>query len=169
MLLGNITGNLAEISAHSATFLCDPMRPLPTQVLLILSLHAAGAEEPVSFNDAIQPLMSETCYHCHGPDSGTREPKDEPLRLDRPEFALAKRSNGKPAIVPGRPEDSLIIQLMRSTDPDKRMPPPKAHRQLKPAELELIERWVREGAKFEEHWAFVPPVKKSPPRLDGDT
>jgi mono/diheme cytochrome c family protein len=168
MLLGNIAGMRTEISAHAVTFLCDPMRPLSSQLILILSLQAAGAEEPVSFNDEIQPLMSETCYHCHGPDSGTREPKDEPLRLDRPEFAFAKRANGKPAIIPGKPEESLIIQLMRSKDPDKVMPPPKAHRQLKPAELALIERWVREGAKFEEHWAFVPPVKKSPAPVDGD-
>ena len=158
-----------EISARLVTFLSDPMRPFSTQLLLLLLFLPAGAEEPVSFNDAIQPLMSETCYHCHGPDSGTREPKDEPLRLDRPEFAFAKRANGKAVIVPGKPEESLIIQLMRSTDPDKQMPPPKAHRQLKPAELQLIERWVSEGAKFEEHWAFVPPVKKAPPHVDGDS
>jgi len=145
------------------------MRSLPTHLLLVLSLQAIGAEEPVSFNDAIQPLMSETCYHCHGPDSGTREPKEEPLRLDRAEFAFAKRANGKAVIVPGKPDESLIVQLMRSKDPNKVMPPPKAHRQLKPAELALIERWVSEGAKFEEHWAFVPPVKKSPPRVEGDT
>jgi hypothetical protein len=122
----------------------------------------------ISFNESIQPLMSDACYHCHGPDSGTREPKDEPLRLDREEGAFAKREDGKPVIVPGKPEESRLIQMIRSHDPEVRMPPPKSHRQLKPHEIGLLERWVAQGAKFEEHWAFVPPVKKPPPQADGD-
>lgn len=107
------------------------MRPLPTQFLSVLSISWLRADKPVSFNDDVRPLMSETCYHCHGPDGGTREPKDEPLRLDRAEFSLAKRANAEPV---------------------------KAHRQLKPTELKLIDRWVRKDARFEEHWAFVTPV-----------
>ena len=140
----------------------------------------AGAEEgavsvatlptgPVSFNDSIQPLMSEACYHCHGPDSGTREPKDEPLRLDREEHAFAEREDGKPVIVPGKPEESPLVRYIRSDDPELQMPPPKSHRQLKPEEKELIERWIAEGAVFEDHWAFVPPVKKAAPEIPGDT
>ncbi len=129
---------------------------------------SAAATEKVSFNDVIQPLMSEACYQCHGPDSGTREPKDAPLRLDRAEFAFAKRDNGQPVIIPGKPEQSLLIQAIRSADPQVHMPPPKSHRQLKPHEIELLERWVGEGAEFEEHWAFVAPVKKTPPQVPGD-
>jgi hypothetical protein len=135
----------------------------------------AGAETPatnqggISFNDSIQPLLSEACYHCHGPDSGTREPKDEPLRLDREEFAFQPRADGKPVMIPGKPDESALIQLIRSTDPEKRMPPLKAHRQLKPEEIALLERWVGEGAKYEEHWSFLPPVKKPLPEIAGDT
>jgi len=123
---------------------------------------------PPSFNESIQPLLSEACYHCHGPDSGTREPKDEPLRLDREEHAFAKRADGKPVLVPGKPEESALVQLIRSKDPEKQMPPLKSHRQLKPAEIDMLERWVKEGAKYEEHWSFIPPVKKTPPQIAGD-
>lgn len=148
--------------------LLNKIHTLPTlwAVATAASTFAAtpeGVGEPISFNEVIQPLMSEACYHCHGPDSGTREPKDEPLRLDREEDAFRVRSNGKATIVPGKPEDSPLIQRIRSTDPELQMPPVKAHIQLKPEEKELLERWVREGAKFEKHWAFVPPVKKKLP------
>ncbi len=130
------------------------------------TVPASGA---ISFNDSIQPLLSEACYHCHGPDSGTREPKDEPLRLDRKEFAFKPRANGKPVMIPGKPGESALIQLVRSTDPEKRMPPVKAHRQLKPHEIALLERWVSEGAQYEEHWSFLPPVKKPLVEIAGDT
>ncbi|WP_367873931.1 DUF1553 domain-containing protein [Luteolibacter sp. Populi] len=126
-------------------------------------------EAPLSFNEAIQPLLSEACYHCHGPDSGTREPKDDPLRLDRKEFAFKPRSDGKAVMIPGAPEESALIRAIRNTDPEKRMPPPKAHRQLKEEEIALLERWVKEGAKYEEHWSFIPPVKKPMPDIAGDT
>jgi hypothetical protein len=137
--------------------------------LIALALPAVVTGEPLSFNEDIQPLLSEACYHCHGPDSGTREPKDEPLRLDRPDDAYAKRADGRQAIVPGNPEESTILQRMRSTDPDLVMPPPKSHRQLKPEEIAMLEQWVREGAVFEQHWSFVPPVKKEPAVVAGDT
>jgi hypothetical protein len=142
-----------------------PMRKFPFIVLTGLSfpICGTGLAESISFNDVIQPLLSEACYHCHGPDSGTREPKAEPLRLDLEEGAFGIRSNGKPVIVPGKPEESLLMQVIRSQDPEVKMPPPKAHRQLKAEEIELLGRWVAEGAKFEKHWAFVAPVKKSPP------
>ena len=130
---------------------------------------SAARNGGISFNDSIQPLLSEACYHCHGPDSGTREPKDEPLRLDRKEFAFKPRADGKPVLIPGKPEDSALIRLIRTDDPEKRMPPVKAHRQLKPEEIALLERWVGEGAKYEEHWSFLPPVKKPLPEVTGDT
>lgn len=122
----------------------------------------------LSFNDDIQPLLSEACYHCHGPDSGTREPKDDPLRLDRKEFAFKPRANGKPVMIAGKPEESDLIRVIRSMDPEVKMPPPKAHRQLKPDEIALLERWVKEGAKYEEHWSFIPPAKKELPEESGD-
>ncbi len=127
-----------------------------------------AAEAPLSFNESIQPLLSEACYHCHGPDSGTREPKDEPLRLDRKDFAFQVRKSGRPVMIPGKPEESALIKIIRNPDPEKRMPPPKAHRQLKEEEMALLERWVKEGAKYEDHWSFIAPVKKPLVATDDD-
>ncbi len=121
--------------------------------------------ETVSFNEHIQPIFAETCYHCHGPDSGTREPKKEPLRLDAAEFAFAKRENGKPAIVAGDPAASLMIQLIHETDPELRMPPPEAHKDLKPEQIALLEKWVLQGAKYEPHWSFIPPQRPTVPAV----
>ncbi len=117
--------------------------------------------EVVSFNEHIQPILSDTCYHCHGPDSGTREPKKEPLRLDRAEYAFAKREDGLEVIKPGDPANSTMIQLIKEKDLDLRMPPPEAHKEITPRQLALLERWIEQGAKYEEHWSFIAP-KKSP-------
>ena len=117
----------------------------------------------VSFNEHIQPILSEYCYHCHGPDSGTREPKDAPLRLDRVEDAFALRDDGRPVIIKGKPEESKLISLIHSADPDMIMPPPKSHKTLKKDEIALIERWIEQGAEYEAHWAFAPVRKPEPP------
>ncbi len=113
----------------------------------------------VSFNEHIQPVLSEYCYHCHGPDSGTREPKSEPLRLDRVEDAFALRQSGNPVITKGNPSESKVFQLINSADPDMVMPPPKSHKTMKPEEIALIKRWIEQGAEYEIHWAFAP-IKK---------
>ena len=121
--------------------------------------------EVVSFNEHIQPIFADTCYHCHGPDSGTREPKKEPLRLDGEKYAFAPREDGKPVIKPGDPAGSSMIQLIKEKDPDIRMPPPEAHKEIRPEQLALLERWIEQGAKYEEHWAFIAPKKSTPPAV----
>lgn len=115
----------------------------------------------VNFNEHIQPILSEACYHCHGPDSGTREPKSEPLRLDRAEYAFAKREDGKKMIDPGNPSGSEIIKRIKTNDPDDVMPPPSVHKEISATQLSLLEKWIQQGGKYEEHWAFIAPV--SPP------
>jgi hypothetical protein len=117
----------------------------------------------ITFNEHIQPILSENCYHCHGPDAKTRAPKDAPLRLDHEADAFAPRENGKPVIVKGNPDDSLLIKLIKSTDPDEKMPPPEGHKVLKQQEIALLEEWVRRGAVYEEHWAFSPVKRPTPP------
>jgi hypothetical protein len=122
-------------------------------------------DEKISFNTHIQPILSENCYHCHGPDSGTREPASAPLRLDRKQFAFEAREDGKPVIVKGDPAASLLVQLVRSKDPDLVMPPPNSHKGLTPDQIEKIEKWVAQGAEYEEHWAFVPPRRAQTPAV----
>jgi Protein of unknown function (DUF1553)/Protein of unknown function (DUF1549)/Concanavalin A-like lectin/glucanases superfamily/Planctomycete cytochrome C len=117
----------------------------------------------ISFNEHIQPILSEYCYHCHGPDSKTREPKKTPLRLDRVEDAFAPREDGKPVIIKGKPGESLLIELIRSQDPDVIMPPPKSHKTMNEREIALLERWIEQGAEYEAHWSFAPIEKPEVP------
>jgi hypothetical protein len=141
-------------SRHSGPTESEVVEPESTAVLL-------PAE--VSFNEHIQPILSEYCYHCHGPDSKTREPKDTPLRLDRVEDAFAVRDDGKPVIIKGKPEESKLMSLIHSADPDMVMPPPKSHKTLKKHEIALLERWIEQGAEYEAHWAFAPVEKPATP------
>ncbi len=119
--------------------------------------------EKLSFNTHVQPVLSEYCYHCHGPDAGTREPKAEPLRLDIAEAALAKRESGEPVIIPGDSENSLMVRLMRSRDPELMMPPPESHKEIPEDVIALLARWIEEGAEYEKHWAFEPPSRPPVP------
>jgi len=126
---------------------------------LFISLSLVGAET-VSFNRDIQPILSENCYHCHGPDSAARKAE---LRLDRPEFAFQKAKSGEVAIVKGSPETSPIIKRVTTSDPDDVMPPPESHKSLNPREVALLKQWIKEGAQYQEHWAFIAPQRPAPP------
>jgi mono/diheme cytochrome c family protein len=131
----------------------------------VLSGKVAAEDAPISFNESIQPILSENCYHCHGPDSGTREPKKEPLRLDREKFAFQNREDGKPVIVKGDAAASLLVRLIKSKNADEVMPPTKSHNQLTADEIALLEKWVQQGAKYEEHWSFIPPKRAEVPKI----
>ncbi len=74
--------------------------------------ETVSLDTPLSFNEHIQPILSVNCYHCHGPDSGTRLPEDEPLRLDSAEGVFALRDSGKPVIIKGDPDNSYLMELM---------------------------------------------------------
>jgi hypothetical protein len=117
----------------------------------------------ISFNEHIQPVLSEYCYHCHGPDSGTREPKKAPLRLDRVDDAFAIRDDGRPVILKGNPKDSELVKRLHDKDPDSIMPPPASHKTLNSQEIALIERWIEQGAEYENHWSFVQVKKPETP------
>ncbi|MBL9211234.1 MAG: DUF1553 domain-containing protein [Opitutaceae bacterium] len=121
---------------------------------------AAAAPATLTFNEHIQPILAENCYACHGVDAGSRKGD---LRLDRAEYATARRKEGEPAIVPGKPDASPLIQRIESKDEKKVMPPPEAHKTLKPEQVALLRRWIAEGAVYQEHWAFITPVAKPPP------
>jgi len=140
-------------------------RQTPASLVLLLAALPVSvqAEQPVSFNKQIQPILSEYCYHCHGPDSATRKPKKDPLRLDAEKYAFAPRGDEGPVIVKGDPAKSPLVHRIRSTDPDEVMPPPDSHKELKPEEKALLERWIAEGGKYESHWSYLPPVKTALP------
>ncbi len=120
----------------------------------------------ITFNEHIQPILSENCYACHGPDSGSRKPEKEPLRLDLEAEAFKPRESGAPVIVKGSPEKSELMDLVASKDSDEIMPPPESHKTLKPRQIALLERWISEGAEYEGHWAYQPVRRADPPAND---
>ncbi len=113
----------------------------------------------VSYNFHIRPILSDKCFVCHGPDGGKRAAG---LRLDIADSAYAplKETKGAFAIVPGNPSASEVIKRISSTDPAYQMPTPDSHLgRLSDEEIALIGKWIQEGAAYESHWAFIPPVK----------
>src|SRR6476660_3165078 len=137
------------------------LRPL----LLTLAFSSVALAEPaVDFNRDVRPILTDKCYACHGPDEKHREAK---LRLDVEKDAKATR-DGVPAIVPGKPDESELVRRITTDDSDERMPPKKANKPLKPAEIEILKRWVGEGAKWSTHWAYVPPAKHQVPQIQSD-
>jgi Protein of unknown function (DUF1553)/Protein of unknown function (DUF1549)/Concanavalin A-like lectin/glucanases superfamily/Planctomycete cytochrome C len=125
--------------------------------------------ETISFNEHVQPILSEYCYHCHGPDSGTREPKDAPLRLDIEKDAFTPREDGKPVIVKGKPAESSLVKRIHETDPELIMPPPESHKVLGPEQVAILEKWIEQGAPYEAHWAFIPVKRPELPEAGKDT
>ena len=131
------------------------MRVLPLVALLLVAPHLGAAEtaDTVRFNRDIRPIMSDTCFHCHGFDPKSRKGG---LRLDLRADALKAGKSGEIAIVPGKPEKSEIIKRIFSTDAAEVMPEKEAHKSLTAAQKELFRRWVAEGAVYEPHWAYKP-------------
>jgi hypothetical protein len=135
---------------------------LPALIWLAASaLGNAVAPGAVDFNRDIQPILSDNCYHCHGPDEHARKAK---LRLDRKEGAYGKNEDGRAIVAPGKVADSELITRILSTDPDEVMPTPKSNHKLTDAQKSLLQRWVEQGAPWAEHWAFVAPKKAEVPK-----
>lgn len=132
---------------------------LAVSIVLALPL---GAVEPLAFNRDIRPILSKTCFTCHGPDAAAVKSE---LRLDIRDRALKGGESGKPAIVPGKPEESMVVKHITSTDPEEVMPPPKAHMKFTAEDAAKLTRWIKEGAVYEGHWAFQTPKKTPLPEL----
>ncbi len=113
----------------------------------------------VRFDRDIRPLLSDNCFPCHGPDDRTREGE---LRLDLKEHALGTR-DGEPALKPGDLKASGVWQRIVSDDPDEKMPPPDSNKNLTSAQVDLIKRWIQQGAEWSDHWAFVGPRRPKLP------
>jgi hypothetical protein len=116
----------------------------------------------IDFGRDIRPVLSDNCFACHGPDPDKRK---SGMRLDIRTEAIKPAKSGDVPIVPGHPEQSEMIKRLTSDDPDEKMPPAKSHKTVTPAQIDLLKRWIAQGAKYEEHWAFVPPVRPIPPTV----
>ncbi len=131
-----------------------PLYLVAVSALGLTTLLAADqSDDTVRFNRDIRPIMSDTCFHCHGFDEKSRKGG---LRLDIREFALKAGKSGEIAIVPGKPEASEIIKRIFTKDEDDLMPAKDSHKTLTPEQKELFRRWVKQGALYEDHWAYTP-------------
>jgi mono/diheme cytochrome c family protein len=128
-------------------------------VIAILVAQTAIAQDAVEFNRDVRPILADACFRCHGPDSAARQAD---LRLDDEAAAKAKREHGT-AIVPGQLANSQLWQRITSTDADDRMPPADSGTRLSDRQIATLRHWIEQGAKWQRHWAFIPPTQPVPP------
>lgn len=108
----------------------------------------------VDFNFHVKPILVQKCYLCHGPDPGTRKAG---LRLDNLEGATALLESGGKAIIPGHPNESILIHRIKEQDPELIMPPPESKMELTSREIAILSKWIKQGAEWKQHWSFIPP------------
>ena len=125
----------------------------------LLSASPVTAVAALDFNRDVRPILSDKCFSCHGPDESKRKAK---LRLDGFDVATKAR-DGRAAVVPGKPESSEAVRRIHSADADEMMPPPESKKSLSADEKARLVQWIREGARFDRHWAFEPPKRPSLP------
>lgn len=144
------------------------VRPLST-LLMVATIFCFGVavsyaaddspQAAVNFNHDIRPILSANCFTCHGPDEAHREAD---LRLDTQDGMFADRDEGA-LIAPGKPDQSLLLTRVRSHDADAVMPPSDTGERLTDDQIELLRRWIAEGASWGDHWAFVQPQRPALP------
>jgi hypothetical protein len=134
---------------------------LATQSIGLAGSTPTGGTTKIDFDRDIRPIFSDTCYACHGPDKANRKAG---LRLDQRDSAFARHDDG-PAILAGDLSHSALYRRITSHDKDERMPPVDSGRQLTKTQVELIGRWIEQGAVWNEHWSLVPPKRHPAPRV----
>ncbi len=120
-----------------------------------------AAKPPLDYDRDVRPILSENCFLCHGQDPKKRMAG---LRLDSFEGATAPRPTGA-ALTPGKPEASAMFQRITAEHPARRMPPVASNRSLNTEQIGILKRWIEEGGKYTEHWAFVAPVRPPVPKV----
>jgi hypothetical protein len=120
----------------------------------VVSAEPTQDTKPVDFNTEVRPILSNRCFACHGPDD---EHVESGLKLDSFESATAKADSGSPAIVAGDIAASELVRRIASLDDEVRMPPPHFGQRLTDKELDLIQRWIRQGANYSKHWSYETP------------
>ena len=150
------------------------MRTIHRRLLLLTGLTAsflspvftvatkAADAEKIDYNRDIRPLLSNTCYTCHGPDSKQRQ---SGLRLDERKSAISLLESKTHAIVPGNREKSELWKRLTAKDPDDRMPPADSGKKITPEQIELIGKWIDQGANFKKHWSFIPLSRPAVPKI----
>jgi mono/diheme cytochrome c family protein len=128
----------------------------------VRTLSAVPGAKPLDFDRDIRPVFSENCFACHGPDE---EKRKGGLRFDQKQGAFKQLKSGDYAIVPGDVAKSKLLERITAKDPDEIMPPPKTGKKLTAAQIDLLRRWVQQGARWEPHWAYVAPERPPVPSV----
>ena len=147
-----------------------PTQPVAPEAKKPAAASQAGGEK-ISFSSQVRPILSNNCFACHGPDA---QNQSSPFRLDTEEHSRANLAKaGEPpryGVVPGKPEQSLLLQRIIAHDPNSVMPPPTSKKTpLTEEQVATLTEWIRQGAKYEPHWAFVAPVKPPVPEVKDKT
>jgi hypothetical protein len=132
-------------------------RAIRAVAALLVAAGVCRSAGPVEFDRDIRPLLAEHCFACHGSDAAARKAK---LRLDQRDAALKKG-----AIVPGKPDESGLVQRVFSDDPKELMPPPKSNKKLTADQKDRLRRWVAAGAPYQAHWSLIAPARPKPPEV----
>lgn len=119
----------------------------------------------IDFNYHVKPILSDRCYTCHGPDEKSRKAG---LRLDVESLAFSELESNRHAFVKGSVYRSEAAHRILSTNPESQMPPPESNLSLSDREKAILIKWIDQGAKWKDHWAFIPPTKKVPSRTSVD-
>jgi mono/diheme cytochrome c family protein len=139
-----------------------PATPMPPVAAASVPRRPA-AGPTLTFNKDVRPILAANCYACHGPDRNNRQAG---LRLDREDVAKAALASGHVAIVPGAPEKSALIQRITDPDEQRRMPHVSSGKErLARAQIDIIRRWIDQGAPWEPHWSYIPPVRSPLPAV----
>jgi hypothetical protein len=126
--------------------------------------HGGSPAVDVDFTRDIQPILADNCYACHGHDGGKRKAD---LRLDAldPKLGPFVPRDGYSILVPGKPDESVLILRITSDDPEFHMPPPESRKHLSDQQIDLIKRWVEQGAKWSKHWSLIAPQRPAVPQI----
>jgi hypothetical protein len=124
---------------------------------LLLAPFTGTRAAEISYNRDVRPILSDNCFHCHGPDASHRKAK---LRLDDRDAALKAE-----AFVPGKADESELVKRIFTSDADDLMPPHDSAKTLTDAQKATLKEWVSQGAKYETHWAYLAPKK---PAVEGN-
>lgn len=141
-------------------------RPILQLVACLAIMMPVAPARTVKFNRDVRPLLSAKCFRCHGPDA---KAKNIPMRLDSEAAMLADLGGGRHPVVPGDPDRSEIVHRITAPQKGMRMPPVSSGVTLTPAEIETVREWVAQGAKWQRHWAFIPPVRPPLPEVKDKT
>ena len=137
--------NLLVIGLFFSFYSCS--LSIPEEVLV----EYDKIDRKVDFNFDVQPILSDRCYHCHGPDEKSRKAG---LRLDIEETAFSSLSSGSKAFVSGSLYRSEVAHRILSVDPEEIMPTPESKLSLSAKEKAIILKWIDQGAEWKDHWAF---------------